>query len=72
LTELIFLGLRSTGVNVSSIYTGFGYDIIGRNNSLIKDLTKDNLILLKDDVLYLSTKGYSICDEIALKFIEKI
>jgi coproporphyrinogen III oxidase-like Fe-S oxidoreductase len=72
LTELIFLGLRSTGVNVSSIYAGFGYDIIGRNNSLIKDLTKDNLILLKDDVLYLSTKGYSICDEIALKFIEKI
>jgi oxygen-independent coproporphyrinogen III oxidase len=69
LTEIIFLGLRATGIDLRRIKQEFGIDLLGLNKALIDELVYTGDLVLNDNKLSLTSKGYSICDEIALRLV---
>ncbi|MDD8019165.1 MAG: coproporphyrinogen III oxidase family protein, partial [Bacteroidota bacterium] len=68
--EEIFLGLRSTGIDLTKIKTLFGKDFVKEKEELVTSLLKENLVYIADGTLSLTSAGYMICDEIAEKMIE--
>lgn len=68
--ESIFLGLRSDGIQVRELQRLFGAMVLESRLPLLQELERDQFILRQNDVISLTSKGYSLCDEIARKLIE--
>jgi oxygen-independent coproporphyrinogen-3 oxidase len=66
-TERLFLGLRSDGVNVREFRREFGNSVFERNEPLIRDLVRENLVTFSDDLLRLTPRGYLLCDEVSAR-----
>ncbi|MBM2845182.1 MAG: Heme chaperone HemW [Bacteroidetes bacterium] len=69
MTERIFLGLRSDGLNVRRFESDFGISLLGTRHALIEDLLRENDATLQSDTLRLTSKGFLLCDEIAERLI---
>lgn len=70
LHEEIFLGLRSNGIDVDKVQLLFGNSFLGKKESLLKELEREGFIQRPNNIIALTAKGYSICDEIAGKMME--
>lgn len=68
--EEIFLGLRSTGIDIRKIRAFFRRDLLITHRNLIQTLEKEKMIVCSNTMISLTSKGYMICDEIAEKFVE--
>lgn len=68
LEEEIFLGLRSTGIDVAGIRARHQVDLLERHGSVVDDLLRSGLAILQNRILRLTPAGYPLCDEIALRF----
>ena len=66
--EEIFLGLRSEGVDVAGFRRKFEKDLLADHRPTIDALVDNGLALLEDNRLRLTSKGYSLCDEICCSF----
>lgn len=62
--ERIFLGLRSSGLNLARLRQDLGYDIVAHRGDVIRNLLDERLALLEGDLLRLTPGGYLVCDEI--------
>lgn len=62
--EYVMLALRSSGLDLSDYKLRFGYDWIKKNNDYFELLKNQNLLVINDDLIKLTAKGYAICDEI--------
>jgi oxygen-independent coproporphyrinogen-3 oxidase len=62
--ERIFLGLRSSGLNLARLRQDLGYDIVAHRGDVIRNLLDERLALLEGDVLLLTLRGFLLCDEI--------
>ena len=62
--EYVMLALRSSGLDLIDYRKRFSDDWITKNNGYFKLLKNDNLIVIKDDWIKLTSKGYPVCDEI--------
>jgi oxygen-independent coproporphyrinogen-3 oxidase len=62
--EYVMLALRSSGIELKSYKKRFGNDWLKKNNSYFEELLKKDLILFDDEILKLTAKGYTLCDEI--------
>lgn len=62
--EYVMLALRSSGLDLSDYKIRFGYDWIKKNNDYFELLKNQNLLVINDDLIKLTAKGYAICDEI--------
>ncbi|MEW5800091.1 MAG: radical SAM family heme chaperone HemW [Bacteroidota bacterium] len=69
LEEEIFLGLRSSGIDEKKVKLLFGSSIFDSKALLLKELEREGLVRRQNNTLFLTGKGYSICDEIAGKLI---
>jgi len=69
MTERIFLGLRSDGLNVRRFESDFGISLQKTRHALIEDLLRENDATLQSDSLRLTSKGFLLCDEIAERMI---
>lgn len=69
LTEEVFLGLRSTGIDLKKLYPLYGEDVFSMKRSLLNDMERDGFIHRQNNVISLSSKGFAVCDEIAGKLI---
>ncbi|MCX7875181.1 MAG: radical SAM family heme chaperone HemW [Melioribacteraceae bacterium] len=67
--EFVMLALRSSGLNLSLLNKNFGNDWLIKNNDIINLLIENKLMIKKDDKLFLTSKGFAICDEILAKFV---
>jgi len=67
-SEFVMLALRSSGIELKNYKKRFGNDWLKKNNSYFEELLETDLILFDDEILKLTAKGYTLCDEI-LKYI---
>ena len=67
--EMIFLGLRSFGINIKKINEKFNIDFLKEKENIIANLMENNFIRIDNDHIYLTKKGFLLCDEICLKLI---
>ena len=68
LNEYIMLALRSQGLDLDELEKLFGNKWLNRNQKLLNQLKRESFLLVKDQILSFTPKGYAICDEILLKF----
>jgi len=68
LEEYILLTLRSNGLDLKELNNMFGSEWIDSNSEFISELIKDGYLIRKNNFLKFTAKGYSLCDEILLKF----
>jgi oxygen-independent coproporphyrinogen-3 oxidase len=69
LAERIFLGLRSSGVDVTKLRQDFGYDLPLRQEDTVKWLLDEKMVALDSGVLCLTSKGFLLCDEICRRLL---
>ncbi len=71
MTERIFLGLRSDGLNLKKLYTDFGSQLptLKNHQSIIPALVENGSATNENDVLRLTASGYLICDEICERLL---
>jgi oxygen-independent coproporphyrinogen-3 oxidase len=67
--ERIFLGLRSSGVDLARLRQDFGYDLETFQGDMVQRLLSEGMVLLEGDFLRLTSKGYLLCDEICGKLL---
>ncbi len=72
LNEYILLGLRAEGIDLRTLSVEFDVDLIARAGDFISELIGTGFMIKKGTKLKMTAKGYSLCDEIILKIIEKI
>lgn len=68
LTEYVMLALRSSGLKLDELTLKFGDEWITKNKFIIKLFIKDGFMKENQNKLLLTPTGYSICDELLLKF----
>ncbi|HEX9614399.1 MAG TPA: radical SAM family heme chaperone HemW, partial [Bacteroidota bacterium] len=68
--EEVFLGLRSSGIDLVRIRERYDGDVPERVGTMIEGLVKDRLATTADGHFRLTSKGYALCDEICCAFIE--
>jgi len=69
LNEHIMLALRSKGLNLSDINKNYGSsEWLIKNEDFINELINNNYLFKSDNFIKFTCKGYSLCDEILLKF----
>jgi len=69
LSEIILLGLRSTGIDLKKVEEDFHIDFYHKNQLIIKDLIENGFIYLDYPILLLTKKGFLVCDEICRKLM---
>ena len=67
MVERLFLGLRSGGVDLHRFRADFGEHTLARQESLISELLRNNLVTLDDGTLRSTTRGYLLCDEMSAR-----
>jgi oxygen-independent coproporphyrinogen-3 oxidase len=69
ITERIFLGLRSDGVDLRKLHNDFGVTLHYHQKAIIRDLVAQEFATLENDVLRLTSHGFLLCDEVAERLI---
>jgi oxygen-independent coproporphyrinogen-3 oxidase len=69
LNERIFLGLRSSGVDRMRLQQDFGYNLALRQEDTVRWLLDEKMAVLESGILRLTSKGYSLCDEICSRLL---
>jgi oxygen-independent coproporphyrinogen-3 oxidase len=62
--EYVMLALRSSGLDLIDYKKRFSDDWIKNNNHYFELLKNEKLLIVKDDWIKLTSKGYALCDEI--------
>jgi len=70
LRERIFLGLRSSGVDLARLRSDLGYDPEALQGDTVQWLLDENMAVLDSGVLRLTSKGFLLCDEICSKLLQ--
>jgi len=66
ITERIFLGLRSDGLDIKRLESEFGLEFPSMHRTIINQLVADERVTLENETLLrLTSKGYPLCDEIS-------
>jgi len=63
--EEIFLGLRSTGIDLQKLRRSFGEDALTQHRELLLSYENEGLLRQSNEKIILTAKGYAVCDELA-------
>ncbi|MFN0157667.1 MAG: radical SAM family heme chaperone HemW [Bacteroidota bacterium] len=69
MTERIFLGLRSDGVDMRRFRKDFGVDFAGQRGDELRDIVGAGLATIAAGSFRLTSKGYLLCDEICARLM---
>jgi oxygen-independent coproporphyrinogen III oxidase len=67
--ECVFLGLRSSGINLNKLNTQFNIDFLKKKENIITSLNDEGFIILSKGLIRLTDKGFLLCDEICRKLM---
>ena len=67
--EFIMLALRSKGLNVNEFNEKFGLDWYKKKKNQIETYLENLFLADRNDILFLTPKGYVVCDEIIANLI---
>ncbi len=71
--EFVYLGLRSTGIDLKKFKSKFGFDLLASEiMDEINELKNLNLVSVDENFIKLTRKGFMLCDKIAVDIISKI
>ena len=62
--EYIMLALRSKGIDLSELKINFGSEWFDKNYSYLKELSQREYLIINEELISLTKKGYVVCDEI--------
>lgn len=62
--ERIYLGLRSRGINLKQLEEEFNINLLKHEERFFNDLIKNGFVIIENDMLRLTKKGYLLVDEI--------
>lgn len=62
--EYVMLALRSSGLDLNEYKLRFGNELIKKNFDYFESLKNKNLLVVDDNLIRLTAKGYAVCDEI--------
>ncbi len=68
-SERIFLGLRSSGIDLVRLESDFGSDLAACQGDTVRWLLQAEMAVLEGDTLRLTPKGYLLCDEIGRRLL---
>jgi len=71
-SERIFLGLRSGGLDLAGLAADLGYDLATRQREMVRGMTEADLACAEGGILRLTSKGYLVCDEICGRVLEDV
>jgi oxygen-independent coproporphyrinogen-3 oxidase len=66
-TERIFLGLRSTGVDMDLLLRETGFDLRAHAGGVLSGLEAEGHARVREGILQLTARGFLLCDEIAAR-----
>jgi oxygen-independent coproporphyrinogen-3 oxidase len=69
LKEYVMLALRSKGLDLQEFEQKFGSFWIDQKRNLLAKLLDEKFILMSKNYIYLTPKGYALCDEILSKLL---
>ncbi len=72
LDEAVMLGLRTGKLNLQQVREEHGIDFLESSHSLIEQLISNKLVILNEQILTLTNKGFLICDEISERILASI
>jgi oxygen-independent coproporphyrinogen-3 oxidase len=67
--EYVLLALRSRGLLLDEFRKKFGNDWLARNEKLIDQLVQEKLLVKNNQIIFLTPKGFAVCDEILSRLI---
>ena len=70
--ERIFLGLRSSGVDLERLRRELGYDLEGQQGGMLRWLVREKLAQMEGPILKLTPQGYVLCDEICRRLLQQV
>ena len=70
--ERIFLTLRARGLNIKQFSEEFNINLLKKGEKIIEQFIKNGFMLIKDNTLKLTPKGYFVGDDITLKLMDAI
>lgn len=68
-TEEIFLGLRSTGIDLKKLYPLYGEDVFSHKKEEMDRMEQQGLLRRQNNMISLTSTGYAVCDEVAGRLI---
>lgn len=68
LEEYIMLALRGSGIKLKELNEIFGSSWLNKNIDYLRKLEEDNFLLINNNKVTLTKRGYAVCDEILLNF----
>lgn len=68
--ERIFLGLRSSGLDLARLRGDFGCDLASFRGDKVQRLLDEKMAILERGILRLTSKGYLLCDEICSQLFQ--
>ncbi|HSB78911.1 MAG TPA: radical SAM family heme chaperone HemW [Candidatus Methylomirabilis sp.] len=69
LDERIFLGIRTGSLDVRRLSRDFGYDFAAQRGKLMRWMVQEDLVVLEQEVLRLTPRGFLLCDEICSRLL---
>ncbi len=69
ITERVFLGLRSDGLDMRAFREEFGGMLLDRHQLLIRDFVDNGVASIVGDFLRLTPRGYLLCDEVSARLV---
>ncbi|GBD91306.1 oxygen-independent coproporphyrinogen-III oxidase 1 [bacterium BMS3Abin04] len=69
LEEYVMLAFRSNGIDLNEMFSIFGNSWYKNNFEKLSGLIKNGFLSRSNGILKLTSKGYSVCDEIVLQLI---
>jgi oxygen-independent coproporphyrinogen III oxidase len=71
-SERIFLGLRSSGLDLARLAADLGYDLPTRQREMVKWMAEAGLAGAEGGILRLTAKGYLLCDEVCRRVLQEV
>jgi oxygen-independent coproporphyrinogen-3 oxidase len=70
--ERIFLGFRSSGLDLAGLAADLGYDLATRQRETLGWMSDAGLVGMRGNILRLTAKGYLLCDEICRRVLQDV
>jgi oxygen-independent coproporphyrinogen III oxidase len=68
-TERLFLGLRSDGVDIQKIRKDLGFTLLDEQREIARQLVTEGMATFEGGSLRLTSRGYLLCDEICRRLV---
>ena len=72
ISEIIYLGLRAEGLNLNTLKPFITEISLNRIINYSKILEKDFFLTCRNNIINLTAKGFSMCDNITVKFLDLV